>query len=165
MALTQDVPERVGPRPPAHGEAPQPSPAPAPAPPRRAALVGVILGGVVASALVMATFIWYRSHAVDEPTTAVIIEGNPALDGALITVTGSRVVTTRLSASRNYVATVLLEPGHYRVSAEHRGRLLLRHEVEVKRFLGVRIKLSDPGLDDGGASAAPATLPAQADTP
>ncbi len=112
-------------------------------PARRGALVGVILGGVIASALAMATFIWYRWQAVNEPTTAVIVEGDATLDGTVITVAGARVVTTRLSAANNYVAPVLLEPGWYLVTAKHKEHEVLHHEVEVRQFLGVRIKLAD----------------------
>jgi hypothetical protein len=140
---------------------------PAARPPRRGKLVGVILGAVVAAALLMAAFIWYRSHAVHEPTTAVIVEGNAALDGTVITVTGARTITTRLTAGNNYAAPVLLEPGRYWVRATHGGRKLLDHEVEVKRFLGVRIKLSDlpsaRGAGAGGGGGNPVTRPVGAD--
>lgn len=125
---------------------------------RREKLVGVILGTVISSALLMATFIWYRWHAVDEPTTAVIVEGDAALAGTVITIAGHRTVTTELTAPKNYVATVLLEPGRYWVTAHLDGRELLRHEVEVERFLGKRIRLSDL-VPDPAARATPAAAP------
>lgn len=178
MAKTHDAPARAGAaalpggaEPPGNGADPTgradapPAPAPATARPcsaRREKLVGVILGTVVASALAMATFIWYRWHAVDEPTTAVIVEGNAALAGTIITITGHRTVKTELTAPKNYVATVLLEPGRYWVTAQLDGRELLRHEVEVERFLGQRIRLSDL-VPDPASRGAPgsATLPSR----
>ena len=112
-------------------------------PPRHARIVGLILGAVVACTLVMVGFIWYRWQGVNEPTTAVIVEGDATFDGTVVTVTGARTITTELTPSNDYIAPVLLEPGWYRVTAEHGGRVLVRQEVEVKRFLGVRFKLSE----------------------
>jgi len=162
MATTKEVPpRRDAPEPPAGTPT---APAHASYPPRRAALVGVILGTVVATALTMATFIWYRWHAVVEPTTAVIVEGSPAFDGTVVTVAGARLFKVKLSATNNYVATVLVEPGHYRVRAEREGRLLQDVDVEVERFLGVRIRLADAAPDPDAASAG-ATRPSPPYTP
>ena len=45
----------------------------------RGLLVGVIMAGIVVSAMVMVGFIWYRWSGVREPTSAVIIEGDASL--------------------------------------------------------------------------------------
>ena len=124
-------------------------------PPRHARLVGLILGAVVACTLVMVGFIWYRWQGVNEPTTAVIVEGDATFDGTVVTVTGARTITTELTSSNDYIAPVLLEPGWYRVTAEHRGRVLVRQEVEVKRFLGVRFRLSELSGSTPGPSTPP----------
>ena len=135
MASTSDVPLPSGAPAPGDGEPPT----------RPGALVGLILGGLVAVTLGMATFIWYRWQAVREPTTAVIVAGDPSLEGTIITVSSAdRDITTTLGAANDYVAPVLLEPGWYYVTAERNGQVLLpRQEVEVRRFLGVRIDLAE----------------------
>src|SRR5688572_4604577 len=99
MPSTQEPPGRPG--------ATRPTGTPADVPPltsggdaepvrprRHDRLVGVILGVLVASTLMMAGFIWYRWQGVNEPTTAVIVEGDATFDGTVITVTGARTITT-----------------------------------------------------------------------
>ena len=109
---------------------------------RKSFLVGLILASVTIATFGMVAFIWYRWHGVQEPTTAVIIDGDPSLDGTTITVRGGpRSVTTTLKDSNSYTAVLLVEPGRYWVNATRNGELLLRKEVEVKRFLGVRFNL------------------------
>jgi hypothetical protein len=109
---------------------------------RRSLLVGLILTSVGVATVGMVTFIWYRWHGVQEPTTAVIIDGDASLEGTTITVRGGpRSVTTTLKQSNSYTAVLLVEPGRYWVNATRDGQLILRKEVEVKRFLGVRFNL------------------------
>jgi hypothetical protein len=108
----------------------------------RSFLVGLILTSVAIATLVMVSFIWYRWHGVQEPTTAIIIDGDATLDGTTISVRGGpRSVTTSLKKSNSYSAVLLVDPGRYWVTATRDNELLLRKEVEVKRFLGVRFNL------------------------
>jgi hypothetical protein len=51
-------------------------------------------------------------------------------------------VTATLTKANGYVAPVLLEPGTYWVVAQRDGQVLIRKQVEVKRFLGVRFELA-----------------------
>lgn len=149
MPSTQESPTPPGadmPPHPAAGAAPPDEP-----PPRSGRFVGVIVGAVVACAVVMVGFIWYRWQAVREPTTAVIVAGDATFDGTVVTVAGPRTITTELSAANDFVAPVLLEPGWHRVTVRHRDRVLIDQDVEVKRFLGVRFRLAD--------LARPATTP------
>jgi hypothetical protein len=106
----------------------------------------------------MVSFIWYRWNGVHEPTTAVIMQGDATLDGTVITVTGGRRPEhTTLDAGNSYRAAVLVEPGRYTVTAEHAGVLLLRQNVEVKRFLAVQYDLTRiPRQLAGSATTGPA---------
>ena len=81
--------------------------------------------------LVMVTFIWYRWSGVQEPMTAIIIDGDASLDGTVITVAGGRTVTATLDASNDYNVPILVEPGQYIVTAQRDGVLILRYQVEV----------------------------------
>jgi hypothetical protein len=130
--------------------------------PGRGMLVGVIMAGIVISAMVMVGFIWYRWSGVREPTSAVIIDGDASLDGTTITVEGDGgPERTALNAANGYRAAVLVEPGQYRVEAKREGVVLLRRQVEVQRFQAVQFNLGriaelqrqQPGQDptrDGG---------------
>ena len=159
MPITQEPPGRPAAAPPppqaslhADDEAPPPAQ-------QRGRLVGVIIGGLVATTFVMVAFIWYRWYPVREPTTAVIVAGDATYDGTVVTVTGTPTpITTRLDPGNNYVAPVLLEPGIYWVTAERNGQVVLRQRVEVKRFLGVRFTLNDPSRPTP-TGAGPSTRP------
>jgi hypothetical protein len=106
----------------------------------RGPLVGLILGLLVASTVVMVAFIWFRWSGVREPTTAVIFRSEPSLAGTEITVAGERTVTATLDGTKSYVP-ILVDPGEYVVSAELRGQTMFRTRVEVKRFVGVEFDL------------------------
>lgn len=108
----------------------------------RGPLVAAILVFLVASTVVMVSFIWYRWSGVREPTTAIILRGDASLDGTEVTVSGERTIPATLDASNKYYAPILVEPGEYTVVAQLRGKTLVRTSVEVKRFLGVEFDLS-----------------------
>jgi hypothetical protein len=169
MASTQDLPGRTGPASPAGdgggGPVPYLSPGFAVDPdrsPARAVLVALILTGVVLSTLAMVAFIWYRWSRVQEPTTAVIVDGDASLDGTVITVRGPRTITTSLKPSNGFSVPILVEPGEYLVVAERDGQVILRKQVEVKRFLGVRFNLSEYVRQS--VAAGTLTLPPRAPT-
>lgn len=156
MASTPDLPARPGSAGGApHGGAPAPLPPPAsqdqPAgaggtehSTRHSVVVFLILFGLIVATGAMVVFIWHRWSRVQEPTTAVIIEGDESIEGTSITVRGmGRQVTTTIQRSEGFVAPVLLEPGRYWVTATRDGQSILRKEVQVKRFLGVRFNLAE----------------------
>src|SRR5215218_9305685 len=130
MASTQDVPPRGGSMtvamhaPPSSSSSASVAESPAAASdferkPARGMLVGVIMAGVVISAMVMVGFIWYRWSGVREPTSAIIIEGDASLDGTTVSVTGDRPAEhTSLNAANGYRAAILVEPGRYWVEAK-----------------------------------------------
>ena len=136
--------------------------------PARGMLVGVIMAGIVISAMVMVGFIWYRWSGVREPTSAVMFDGDASLEGTTITVTGERVAEhTSLNAANGYRAAVLVEPGRYKVTAKRDDVVLLRRQVEVQRFQAVQFNLGriaelqrqqqpkqDPTRGGGGGAAA-----------
>jgi hypothetical protein len=111
---------------------------------RKSFLVAVILIGVMVATFSMVAFIWYRWHGVQEPTSAIIIDGDPSLDGTIIAVRGGpRPISTKLQKGNSYTAAILVDPGRYWVSATRGEEQLFNREVEVKRFLGVRFNLSN----------------------
>jgi hypothetical protein len=141
MPSTQELPSRTAAAPP---QAPAPPHTLEPPPTgRRGRLVGLIVGGLVASTVLMVAFIWYRWYPVQEPTTAVIVAGDATYDGAVVTVVGTSTISTRLNPANNYVASILLKPGRYVVTVKHRDQVLIRQDVEIKRFLGVRFRLKE----------------------
>ncbi len=157
MTSIPDPPEPIGP------STSERAGADAEQPPNGGRVVGVILGVVIASALAMATFIWYRWQAVTEPTTAVIVEGDAGLAGARITVRGTPTpITTTLTESNNYIAPVMLEPGLYNVMVELNGRSLEYRHVNVKRFVFLRL---DAAEDAAKHWHRPSTLPTSASDP
>jgi hypothetical protein len=164
MANTQEVPSRAGSVMTTTSSTPHPPSAPPPTPPAPGAtgdverrsggfLVALIVGGVVFATVLMVSFIWYRWNGVHEPTTAVIVQGDATLDGTEITVTGGRRPEhTTLDPGNSYRAAVLVEPGRYRVTAERKGVLLLRQNVDVKRFLAVQFDLTRMTQNSGAGT-------------
>lgn len=111
---------------------------------RKSIVVALILISVMAATFSMVAFIWYRWHGVQEPTSAIIIDGDPSLDGTVISVRGGpRPISTKLHKGNGYIAAVLVDPGQYWVSATRGEETLFNREVEVKRFLGVRFNLTN----------------------
>jgi hypothetical protein len=107
----------------------------------RGPLVAAILVLLVSATVVMVAFTWYRWSGVREPTTAVIMHGDASLSGTEITVAGERIVKATLDASNNYHVPILVDPGEYLVTAQFRGKPIVRTTVEVKRFIGVEFNL------------------------
>jgi hypothetical protein len=110
-----------------------------PTPGRRNAARAVILLSILVTLVALAT-IFYRSFAVIEPTSAVIVIGDPSLDGAEIVVrasdfsSGSLESTATLSADNNFQTPVLLRPGVYLITITYQDRVLLKEQFSVEPY-------------------------------
>jgi hypothetical protein len=132
---------------------------------RRSFLVALILIGVMVATFSMVAFIWYRWHGVQEPTSAIIIDGDPNLDGIIVAVRGGpKPISTKLHKGNSFTAAILVDPGRYWVSATRGEEQLFNREVEVKRFLGVRFNLTNY-LADVKAAREKAAAQAAGSTP
>lgn len=130
--------------------------------PARGIFVGFIIFAMVASTLAMVSFIWYRWSGVREPTTAVIVQGDAALVGTVVTVSGQdRTISAPITSANSYSVPILVDPGIYTVRAELNGRMLLNKDVEVRRFFGVKFDLSNFLRQTGDLPATAPTASAQ----
>ena len=107
---------------------------------RRAARVAIVASIALTAAAL--TTVFYRSFAVIEPTSAVIVIADPSFDGAEIVVRPdvlspsypeSRAI---LSADNNYQTPVLLRPGDYLITITLDGNVILKDKFPVQAFKG-----------------------------
>lgn len=97
---------------------------------------------IVAVVIAMVALIYRQSTLVREPTSAVVIEGDPTLDGAKITVTGyGHEWKALLGPENNYITPVLLEPGHYSITITHHKKTLVHEDFEILGLHGRRYEL------------------------
>ena len=116
--------------------------------PRRTQFVRVMAVLIVAVVLALVALTGYRSARVHTPSAAVVLNGDPSLDGTVIHVTGEGRGSTRgvdvsvtLNAANAYRTPVLLDPGSYRVTVTHAGQKLIDQEVELMHFQGLVFEL------------------------
>jgi hypothetical protein len=127
----------------------------------------------IALTLCALTLVFYRSYAVVEPTSAVIIYGDPTLDGAEIFVRPDVLspdfpaARATLSADNNYQTPILLRPGNYWITITHKGQVrpLLQTRFTVLAYSGQQYFLGQAAINAMGLKGkpAPATRPASAD--
>lgn len=150
---------------------------------RLAAARVVISASIILTVAALAT-VFYRSFAVIEPTSAVVVVGDPSLDGAEISVTPDAFSSdypesfATLSPDNNYQTPILLRPGTYWITITHKEHLILRDKFPVEAYKGQQYLLGEParkaeaakkadaaGKADAARKAAARTRPASAPRP
>src|SRR5579863_3841996 len=98
--------------------------------------------------MAMMAFLWHRWLTVREPTTAIVVNGDPTLKGAKIIVesrddTAEQKVEVTLGEERQYRAAIFRYPGHYRVLVQFPGKKEATpiEDVVVYRLRGAQIDL------------------------
>ncbi|HET6251363.1 MAG TPA: hypothetical protein VFE47_27005 [Tepidisphaeraceae bacterium] len=113
--------------------------------PSRALAARVITGALAVFVPAMVAIIGYRSIMIHGPSTAVVIDGDPTLDGAKIEVVSSlephRRLNSTLNASNDWESPILLDPGLYHVTVTHLGKTILDEDLAPDRLHGVRDEL------------------------
>jgi hypothetical protein len=121
-----------------------------------ARVVTILLG--IAVPLMIAAICW-RWATVHEPTAAVVIAGDPSLEGATIVVSGRRHEwTVGLDPNNAWQTPVLLDPGEYHIAATHHGRIILNEAFRLDRLRGIRFDLPSMVLIVGGNILADAKI-------
>lgn len=124
-----------------------------PVPPRWSALQGTAfvrfaIAGTVLLVLAMTGFIAWRWERVPEPTTVIMIYGDPSLDGASITVApipdqappGSPVQVV-LDDRNKYQTPIYRMPGQYHVTVTWEGHTAFDRDLTLQRFRGLLVNL------------------------
>ena len=119
----------------------------------------LVLSLLLALAMIASLYLHWRR--VQEPTTAIVVVGDPSWDNAEVVVEpvddaqpGARRVQVVLD-ERNHFQTPIFElPGRYRVTVSMHDQLLHQYPVELERFRGVEINLPTPVEVRGDASMA-----------
>lgn len=98
-------------------------------------------------------FLWTRWARIQEPTTAVVVNGDPSLDGTKVAVTQleeegqsaqtSRPVEVALNRENGYRTAIFRYPGRYHVSvtAPKRQSPLWEGDVSIDRLRGWLVEL------------------------
>lgn len=135
-----------------------PSPPAAP-PPRRelsasGGFVRAVIVLVVLMVVAMSGIVFWRWATGHEPTTAILVTGDPSLDGTVVEVTGFGVppVTVTLSADNNYRTPIFRLPGNYHVVATWHGQTLIEKDLVIDRYVGKAIELPTMVTVQGDAS-------------
>jgi hypothetical protein len=117
----------------------------------------IALTGLVV--LVMLAIIYHRWLTVEEPTTAILVEGDESVDGTIIEVVGGpKPISVRLGKENNYMTPVLLAPGFYTVTGRLGDLVIVRQELALKPMVGRRILLGRKLLENT-PGAPPAEAP------
>jgi hypothetical protein len=136
--------------------------------PARLSAARIAIAGSILLALAALTLIFYRSFAVVEPTSAVIVIGDPDFDGAEVVVEPAAfspeipAARATLSAENNYQTPVLLRPGVYRITITSGDRELLRQRFRVEAYKGQEYllgKAAERKLATTRPKTSPATRP------
>jgi len=115
-------------------------------------------GVIIALVIAMVAVIYWRGAFVHTPTTAIVIDGDVSLDGAIVSVSGmgqsGRAVdlTTPLNRDNGYRTPVLLDPGVYHVIVHRGGTIVLDREVRLEEMVGQTLDLP-PAVAFTGASS------------
>jgi hypothetical protein len=132
---------------------------PAAPPPRRelaasSGFVRAVIVLVVLMVVAMSGIVFWRWATGHEPTTAILVTGEPALDGTVLEVTGYGVppVTVTLSADNSYRTPIFRLPGTYHVIATWHGQKLVDRDVVIDRYVGMAIELPTILTIQGDAS-------------
>jgi hypothetical protein len=90
----------------------------------------------------MIAAICWRWATVHEPSAAVVVGGDPSLEGATIVVSsGHNEWTVGLDAANSWQTPVLLDPGAYHITATHHGRNILDESFQLGRLKCIRFDL------------------------
>ena len=99
--------------------------------------------------------IYWRWVSVAEPSSYVIIEGDPDYNGTVVTVSpppeqGGEVVMATLSPDNQYAVTIFLNPGKYQLTAAQGGTTLLSTELWVahRRWKSIQLPKRKPASSD-----------------
>jgi len=125
----------------------------------RALFARVIVGSLVLLVLLMVGQIYRHWHAVSEPSTVVIVNGDGSLDGATVEVTGARGRwVEKLDSDDSWQASILLNPGLYHVTVKHRNLVIRDEDFSVDRTRGWGINLPSMVVIIGGKQLADARI-------
>ena len=82
----------------------------------------------------MVSLIFYRSQTITEPTCAVVVTGDPSLDGAIVSVFSydREIATAVLSKDNQFSTPVLLQPGVYKLQVMIHDHMLLTDKFGVQ---------------------------------
>jgi len=139
---------------------PPTNPAPHATPPggRLARMVVVLCFAITALATAL---IYWRWVNVTEPSSYVIIEGDPDYNGTVVTVSpppeqGGEVVMATLSPDNQYAVTIFLNPGKYQLTAAQAGTTLLSTDLWVvhRHWYTLQLKPHNHTPHDTPATAA-----------
>lgn len=148
------MPDAVTGSPQFDGEGPQPDD---PGKGAHARLARVTTGVIIGLVLLMAGVIYWRGAFTHVPTTAMVINGDPSLDGATVAVRGiedsGRQVDLSILLSRDngYRTPVLLNAGQYRVSVVHHGQMILNELIALQNMKPIGFNLPTAISFQGGA--------------
>lgn len=127
-------------------------------------LARVIVAGIVILVPAMVGQICFRSATFHEPTTAVVVTGDPSLDGATVDV----VETHRTADARSWDVTLtrdngwrtpfILHPGDYRLRVSLDGHQVMQEDFSLDPFKGIGYDLPSLVLFTGPASMAGAQI-------
>jgi hypothetical protein len=133
--------------PPAHG-------------PTGKAFVLSMIGLSATLVLGMVSLVFYRSQSIVEPTAAVIVNGDPSLDGAEIRVTdGDKLVAkVALNAANQFQTPVLLQPGWYQLRVSLGDKTLLSKQFSAEKMHYVTFDLPTALVVQGDATMAGAVV-------
>jgi hypothetical protein len=137
----------------AHGPNPRPRSA------REALLVRFWIGLTVLMVVLMLSVIYARWLTVTEPTAAIVVYGDPGLDGARVYVRaedGRDVLAAppTLDPSNEYVTPVLLVPGSYTLRAVLDGKVLKELKFHIGPYQGQAFFLSEEAKRRAAETAA-----------
>ena len=116
----------------------------------------VIIGMIVLTALFvvgMLALIYVRWLTITEPTTAVIVQGDPSHDGATVLVAGNYTnVTATLNEANDYAAPILVVPGTYTVTVTQNDRVIGKWDLVTEHYRGSVLYLSAEARELAGAA-------------
>jgi hypothetical protein len=105
---------------------------------RHARFARIMTGTIIGLVVLMVSVIYWRGAFTHVPTTAIVINGDPSLEGATVNVSGKgesgRAVdlTIPLNFDNDYRTPVLLDPGNYRIRTMHRGQVILNESLTLQ---------------------------------
>ncbi len=88
--------------------------------------------------LAMVGWMYYRWAKTIEPSSAIVVEGDPSVDGATILVTGDgeTSISAKLTAENKYTTPILLSPGTYILTITRDGHTLLKRDFVLEEREG-----------------------------